>query len=91
VGLVADEYIDEDGLYILGHYHVQPHGLGRYVSIYYGSLIRAYGWMPPEQFKGQIKSTLHHELTHHLESLAGDKSLEVQDAIDRAKYKRILD
>jgi len=80
VALVQDATYDENGILILGHYHVQPYGLGRYVTIYYGSLTIAYGYLPPEAFIQKLKDTLHHELTHHLESLAGDRSLEIEDA-----------
>jgi len=82
VSLTEETLYDENGLLILGQYHVQPNGLGRYVNIHYGSMLLAHGYLPPDAFRNQLKSTLHHELTHHLESLAGDKSLEIQDAID---------
>jgi len=82
VSLTYETLYDENGLLILGQYHVQPRGLGRYVNIHYGSMVLAHGHLPPALFRNQLKSTLHHELTHHLESLAGDKSLEIQDAID---------
>ena len=85
VALVHDALYDEQGLLILGQYHVEPYGLGRYVTIQYGSLMAAYGYLPPDEFVEKLKSTLHHELTHHLESKAGDRSLEVQDAVDKRK------
>jgi len=85
VALVEDAMYDENGVLILGHYHYQPYGLGRYISIYYGSMVAAYGYMHPEAFVDRVKSTLHHELTHHLEGLAGDKSLEHEDARTMAK------
>ena len=80
VSLVEDPLYDINGLLILGQYHVEPHGLGRYVTINYGSLVAAHGYLSPEGFREQIKYVLHHELTHHLESLAGDRSLEMKDA-----------
>ena len=80
VALVPDAMYDENGLLILGHYHVQPYGLGRYVSIYYGSMMAAYGHYGPQAFRERVKDTLYHELTHHLESLAGDRTLEKEDA-----------
>jgi len=82
VSLTEQTLFDENGLLILGQYHVQPRGLGRYVNIHYGSMVMAHGHLPPDAFRDQLKSTLHHELTHHLESLAGDKSLEIEDAIN---------
>ena len=85
VALVPDTMYDANGLLILGQYHVDPYGLGRYVTIYYGSLALAYGHLDPEGFAEKLRDTLHHELIHHLESLAGDRSLEIKDKQDIAK------
>jgi len=74
-------------LFICGEYHNEPFGLGRYITIYYGSLLRLYGHLNREKQLGELRRVLHHELTHHIESLAGDRSLEVQDEIDLMKYK----
>lgn len=73
-------------LYILGEYHYDPNGLGRYIAIYYGSFRRVHGRLPPHLFRKKLKEVLVHELTHHLEHLAGDRSLEVEDAISIARY-----
>jgi hypothetical protein len=86
--LTDETMVDNDGLYILGQYHVEPLGLGRYVTVHYGSICEIYGYLSPRGFRDKLKHVLHHELTHHLESLAGDRSLEVQDAVDRARYLR---
>jgi hypothetical protein len=77
---------DANGLVILGQYHYEPRGLGRYITVNYGSLMEIYGHLPHRRIREKIKHILHHELTHHLEHLAGDKSLEIQDAIDKARY-----
>jgi hypothetical protein len=77
-----------DGLYILGQYHVEPRGLGRYVTVHYGSISAVYSHLSPKAFREKLKFVLHHELTHHLEHRAGDRSLEIQDEIDRARYRR---
>lgn len=74
-----------DDLYILGEYH-RDGLLGRYIAIYYGSFIQVYGNLPNDQLKEKLKKTLKHEFRHHLESQAGDKSLEIQDATDIEKY-----
>ncbi|MCL2387991.1 MAG: hypothetical protein FWC89_10660 [Defluviitaleaceae bacterium] len=84
--LLPDLIVDKHGLLILGSYHVEPYGLGRYVTVHYGSLMEAYSYYSPRKFRDELKHVLHHELIHHLESLAGDKSLEIQDEIDRAQY-----
>ena len=84
--LVEEALFDDDGLVILGQYHVEPMGLGRYVTINYGSMALVHGHLSKSAFKKELRHVLHHELTHHLESLAGDRSLEIQDEIDRGKY-----
>ena len=80
--LLPDTLTDRNGLLILGQYHVQPNGLGRYITIYYGSVVQAHGHLDPEAFQKKLEDVLRHELTHHLENLAGDHSLEIKDAQD---------
>jgi hypothetical protein len=41
-----------------------------------------------ERQKLKIKEVLYHELTHHLEHMAGDKTLEKKDAADLNAYKQ---
>ena len=85
--LLPDTMTDEHGLLILGQYHVDPLGFGRYVTIHYGSMQKAYGHLCDKAFEKELEGVLHHELIHHLESLAGDRSLEIKDAIE---VERIL-
>lgn len=72
-------------LFILGDYN---HGgaMGRYIRIYYGSIMRAYGALDESALKEQLREVLFHEFTHHLESLAGERSLEVKDQAFIADY-----
>jgi hypothetical protein len=72
-------YAKANDLYILGEYS-RSRMLGRYILIYYGSFVKIHGHLTPERFKEHLKNTLYHELTHHLESLAGEKDLEIKDA-----------
>ena len=74
-------------LCVLGRYNYQPHGLGRFITVYYGSLQEAYGRLSPEEQREKLRGVLHHELTHHIESLAGDYSLERQDELDLEDYR----
>ncbi|MCL2574020.1 MAG: hypothetical protein FWE34_05645 [Defluviitaleaceae bacterium] len=83
--LLEDVVRDRHGFYILGHYHYHPHGLGRYISIYYGSVMELFGHTSRDYILKKLKETLYHELTHHIEHLAGDKTLERQDEIDIAR------
>ncbi|MCL1882858.1 MAG: hypothetical protein FWF81_03795 [Defluviitaleaceae bacterium] len=85
--VLTDETIfDNNGLCILGQYHVEPYGLGRYITVHYGSILEAYGDISPRRFRRELKNILHHELTHHLENLAGDRSLEIQDELDKRNF-----
>ena len=83
--LTEETLFDAGGLVILGQYHREPLGLGRYITVHYGSLCEVYDYLSPQHFRDELKRVLHHELTHHLEDLAGDKSLEIQDEIDKAE------
>lgn len=73
-------------LYIMGEYSVSI--TGRNIKIYYGSFERTYRYRSREFIYTRLKKTLLHEFTHHLESLAGEKDLEIQDAQDLERYKR---
>lgn len=73
-------------LYTLGEYEHGYH-MGRTVRIYYGSILRAYGDMQPDRFRETLREVLHHELTHHLESMAGEHDLEDDDALHLAWYR----
>ncbi|MDR3209658.1 MAG: metallopeptidase family protein [Oscillospiraceae bacterium] len=75
------------GLLRCGEYIYDPAGLGRYIIIYYGSILRCFADLPKRELAEQVKKVLFHELTHHLENLAGDRSLELQDEIDLLPYR----
>ncbi len=80
----------ENPLYILGEYHVGG-PMGRYIVLYYGSFVHAHGHLPPEEFKAELKHTLLHEFTHHLESLGGQRDLEIEDELDLEDYREEFD
>ena len=73
-------------LFIMGQYCVTQH-LGRFIVIYYGSFARLYGHLDAESLTVRLRKTLLHEFRHHLESLAGEYDLEVEDALQIARYK----
>ena len=75
------------GLCILGQYH-KGGNMGSYISIYYGSFMRVFGHLDKEQMKERLRSTLRHEFTHHMESLAGESGLEKKDAKFISDYLR---
>ena len=84
VNLLPDTRESGDGRYTLGLYHNDA--MGRYVEIFYGSIRAAYGDISPEEWKKHLVATLHHELTHHIEGLAGDRTLERWDEAQTAAW-----
>ena len=73
-------------LYIMGEYcHDQ---MGRYIVIYYGSICAVCEHETEGQIRARLKKLLAHELTHHMESLAGERGLEVRDAETIEDYRR---
>ena len=65
-------------LYILGEYH-QDRIMGKYIKIYYGSFSRLYKRINNEQLREKLRGTLKHEFRHHLETLSGEKDLQIED------------
>ena len=74
----------EGGLYTLGEYRHDQ--MGRYIVIYYGSLIAVHGYTTHKMMRNHLRDVLTHELTHHLESLAGERDLEIEDEMDLNDY-----
>lgn len=77
-----------NNLYILGEYHHDPQGLGRYIIIYFGSFRIVHGNKPKEEQIKRLREILYHELIHHLEGLAGDKTLQRRDHDELDEYMR---
>ncbi len=66
-------------VYILGEYRVHP-VMGRGIVLYYGSFQVVYPHLEEPALRQEMDRVLKHELTHHLESLAGSRELEQEDA-----------
>ena len=77
VNLVRRSCTDHNGLLVMGTYNVNQ--MGRYIEIYYGSFKVKYRDAAPDKCEKELVKTLKHELTHHIESLAMDRSLEKWD------------
>ena len=77
---------DRDRLYVMGEYGRDI--TGRHIAIYYGSFERVHGGLSMNALKERLRDTLLHEFTHHFESLAGEKGLEIEDARDMERYRR---
>lgn len=65
-------------LFILGEYH-SGGAMGRYIVIYYGSFRALFGNAGKKRLAGELERVLKHEFVHHLESLAGERTLERED------------
>lgn len=74
-----------EDLVVLGEYSKSM--FGRNIKMYYGSFKRVYSHLSSDQLYEELKETLLHEFTHHLESLAGERGLEIKDEIRLKKYK----
>lgn len=74
-------------LYILGEYN-RRYDMGRSIHIYYGSFMRVFGYLHREALKQELRHTLFHEFRHHMESLAGQRDLEIWDEEQLIKYKQ---
>lgn len=83
----APEAVDDD-LFLLGEYCVDEL-MGRYILLYYGSFAEVFGDnASDEEIEEELRETLFHEFTHHLESLAGEDGLGEKDAAELAAYLR---
>jgi hypothetical protein len=79
---------ESPSLYTMGEYRTQIPGLGRYIVIYYGSFMKAYGeGANPAVLRRELRKTLLHEFRHHLETLAGVKDLVIEDEIALERYR----
>lgn len=67
--------------YTLGMYH-RAHGMGCWITLYYGSFGRVFGHMDASLLLCEIEKVLRHELRHHMEDRAG-----VTDLIDEDRRR----
>ena len=70
--------IPDPHYFVLGEYRSHPI-MGRMVYLYYGSIMAIYANVPEDELRRQLDKVVRHELRHHMESLAGDRSLEAED------------
>ncbi len=78
-------YAKADDLWVLGMY-VHSSSMGRLIEIYYGSFCEVMKGRSREAWIEQMRETLYHEFTHHMESLAGEKMLEEKDEQQLREY-----
>lgn len=87
--IIEEEYRTDPnniGLIVLGLYERSI--LGRYIRLYYGSFMSMYGSLDREELKDKLRETFHHELTHHVEFLAKERDLEIEDIKFIENYKK---
>ena len=77
----------DNDLFIMGEYHHNRY-LGRFIVLYYGSFAACFGYFSEEELRKKLRKVILHEFRHHLESLAGERDLEIEDAEDLAAYKQ---
>lgn len=82
-----EDSIPAHPLYVMGEY-TQSRMMGRHILLYYGSFMSVYGDIDENALRSVIRATILHEFTHHLESLSGEKDLEIKDEVKLADYKR---
>ena len=87
---MPDPEFPEGEMYILGEYCTDC--LGLYINLYYGSfaaLAQQEGW-DEDTWKSELRITLSHELTHHMELLSGLHALDDRDAEELALWRSAL-
>ena len=93
ISLLPEAVEDPQGeeLYIMGEYCNDM--MGKYINLYYGSfaaLAQQEDW-DRETWEAELRTTLSHELTHHMEGLSGLHALDDQDAAELAQWRQALD
>ena len=79
-----EEAYAED-LVIMGEY--QRSMLGNMIKIYYGSFMDMYRFSSRETLRGKLEEVLLHEFTHHLEFLANEWGLVIEDKKFLEEYR----
>lgn len=85
---VPDPEFPEGEMYILGEYCDDC--LGFYINLYYGSfaaLADREDW-DAQIWEEELRITLSHELTHHMENRSGLHALDDRDAAELAAWKQ---
>ena len=85
---VPDPEFPEGEMYILGEYCDDC--LGFYINLYYGSfaaLAEREDW-DAQIWEEELRITLSHELTHHMENRSGLHALDDRDAAELAAWKQ---
>ncbi|WBW50233.1 hypothetical protein O6R05_01440 [Peptoniphilus equinus] len=88
-GIIVEEELkvhpEAADLLVLGVYERTI--LGGCIRLYYGSFTGKLGGAPELLYKAEMKATLYHEFTHHLEYLGGADDLAVQDIHELEEFR----
>ncbi len=84
---LPDPEFPQAELYIMGEYHEDL--LGRYINLYYGSFaaLAALEDWDGETWEEELRLTLSHELTHHMEGRSGLHALDDKDEAELAAWR----
>lgn len=80
-----DPEFPEGEMYFLGEYCHDE--MGRYINLYYGSFAALFADAGEEELYDELYTTLAHEFTHHMESLAGERGLEIRDELELERFR----
>ena len=84
---VPDLEFPEGDMYVMGEFC--DNLLGRYINLYYGSfaaLAEKEDWTE-EDWRAELRQTLSHELTHHMEARGGLHALDDKDEAQMADWR----
>lgn len=84
---MPDQEIPQADLYTMGEYHQDL--LGRYINLYYGSfaaVAEREDWTEDDWWR-ELRQTLSHELTHHMEGRGGLHALDDKDEAQMAAWR----
>ena len=91
VNLQEEVMLDPDfpdrKMYVMGDY--RDNLLGRYINLYYGSfaaLAEEEDWTRSD-WREELRQTLSHELTHHMEGRSGLHALEDKDEEEKTAWR----
>lgn len=68
--LKHNDKIPSEQYYVLGTYFQRPY-LGSWIELYYGSIVKLYGFADRTTLINELTKVVKHEIRHHIETKAG--------------------
>ncbi|MHB8158447.1 MAG: metallopeptidase family protein [Desulfocucumaceae bacterium] len=78
---ISEECKKDGGYYIMGEYLIDD-ALGSVIMIYYGSFVQLMEERGSDVWESELRETIHHELRHHIEIMAGVDYLSEEEMAD---------